>query len=103
VFASALSIRIRAGAGSPTPFEVFAFATKFGPPKAGKLLHLKEADLDRLFKIGIDKFGTVMSRLSPLESAVLLDILCGVPITQVARDYGQSTEDVIAILAKALP
>jgi hypothetical protein len=41
IFATALSFRIRAGAGKPTPVEVFAFATKFGTPKACSLLHLE--------------------------------------------------------------
>ena len=33
VFATALSLRIRTGSGRPTPAEVFAFSTKFGPPR----------------------------------------------------------------------
>src|SRR5689334_4848740 len=51
IFATALSLRIRTGSGRPTPVEVFAFATKFGPPKACSLLHLDEAELEHLFDI----------------------------------------------------
>lgn len=101
VFANALSIRIRTGAGRPTPVEVFAFTNKFGSSKACYLLHLNEADLDRLFTIGIEQMTKIKRTLNLLESSVLLDILCGVPVTQAARDYGQSTRGVITILAKA--
>jgi hypothetical protein len=103
VFASALSSRILGGAGRPTPVEVFAFTTKFGSKRACSLLHLSDDELDHLFKIGIDQFSAVIPTLSSLESSIVLEVLCGVPITQTARDFGRSTDQVVAVLKKAFP
>jgi hypothetical protein len=103
VFARALSVRIVAGAGQPTPVEVFAFTTKFGSSKACSLLNQDETNLGRLFAIGIEQMQSVMETLSLVESSLILDVLCGVPITQVARDYGKSPVEVVRSLAKAFP
>lgn len=100
VFLLALSTRIRMGAGNPTPMEVFAFSNKVGPEKAQKLLGLDDGRFSTSFALGTAQLGLIFATAEPLDVAVMLDAICGVPATMLARDYDLSVRQVVLILAK---
>jgi hypothetical protein len=63
---------------------------------------LEENEFLPLYKEGIRRFEAIRTNTSDWDFGLLLEVLCGVPVTEVARGSGKSFEQVAEILAKAL-
>jgi hypothetical protein len=94
----ALSMRVRVAGGMPQPMEVFAIGDEVGSESAKRLLGLDDTQFSNLFALGASHLNPVFTAAPPLDVAVMTKALCGVPVTQLARDYGVSVQQVVDML-----
>lgn len=102
MFSDALSLRVRTGGGQPTPLEVFAFGMSLGAGRAKEMLDLDDREYEQKFTAGTNLLADSFTNSTEVERAAILAALTGVPVSQVARDWGMTPGQVAGLLAHVL-